>query len=251
MRIKKIQLVLLYGGGRSYLTRASGKFACKFGTADLSKLVEKTFGSKIKIGPVQFSALKPTILDILKFSKRGPQVILPKDSAAIASITGCGAGWKVLDAGAGSGFNAIFLANLGCEVLTVEKDKNFFSVAKKNISIAKEISPLKIEIKNSPAENLMKKNSFDLICLDLQNSERFVKKSFLSLKPGGWLAVYALQSEDLPRVSKEMKKLFGNSKILEVLQREWQSQSFGKKTFTRPKTWMMGHSGFLIFSRKI
>lgn len=250
MKIKKSQLVLLSGGGRSYLSRASGKFSCKFGSADLSLLAGKNFGSKIKIGSVNFSVLKPTVLDILKFCKRGPQVILPKDSAAIAATTGCGVGWKVLDAGAGSGFNAIFLANLGCEVLTIEKDKNFFALAQKNISLAKEILPLKIEIKNSSVEKFFKKDSFDLISLDLRSAEKFVKKSFLSLKAGGWLAVYALQSEDLPRVSVAMKKTFGNLKIIEVLQREWQSQHFGKKTFTRPKTWMMGHSGFLIFGRK-
>ncbi len=251
MKIKKNQLLLLSSAEKNYLARASGKFSCKYGSVNLEELAGKTFGVKMRIGGKNFSVVKPTVLDILKFSKRGPQVILQKDSAAIAATTGCGLSWKVLDAGAGSGFNAIFLANLGCDVLTVEKDKNFFSVAKKNISIAKENAPLKIEIKNSPAEKFMRKNFFDLISLDLQNSEKLVKKSFLSLKAGGWLAVYALQSEDLPRVSAAMKKVFENLKIIEILQREWQSQHFGKKTFTRPKTWMMGHSGFLLFSRKI
>ncbi len=251
MKIKRGQIVLLSCREKNYLIRASGKFSCKYGAADLSKIVGKSFGKKIKIGTTAFSILKPTIPDLLKFSKRGPQVILPKDSAAIAAITGCGSGWKVLDAGSGSGFNAIFLANLGCDVLTVEKDKNFFRIAEKNISLAKEVSKIKISIKNSSVEKFFKKDYFDLISLDLQRAEKFVKKSFSSLKHGGWLAVYALQSEDLLRVSEKMKKVFGNAKILEVLQREWQSEKFGKKTFTRPKTWMMGHSGFLLFSRKV
>ena len=251
MKITKASLVLISGSGKNYLVHPAGKFSCKFGTADLSKIVGKNFGSKIKIGSADFSALKPTVLDILKFSKRGPQVILPKDSAAIAAATGCGQGWKVLDAGAGSGFNAIFLAGLGCEVLTIEKDKNFFALARKNISLAKEISPLKIGIKNSSVEKFFRPAAFDLISLDLQSAEKFVKKSFSSLKAGGWLAVYALQSEDLPRISSAINKVFGNLKIIEVLQREWQYQNFGNKTFTRPKTWMMGHSGFLIFGRKI
>ena len=250
MKVKPNESILL-SGSRSYLARASREFSCKFGKANLSMLKGKNFGSKIKIGAETFSVLKPSILDILKFCKRGPQVILPKDSAAIAATTGCGAGWKVLDAGAGSAFNSIFLASLGCEVLSIEKDKNFFALARKNISLAKEAVPLKIEIKNSSVEKAFKKEFFDLITLDLQHAEKFVKKSFASLKAGGWLAIYALQSEDLPRVSTLIKNVFGNLKIIEVLQREWQSQHFGKKTFTRPKTWMMGHSGFLIFARKV
>lgn len=265
------QVVLLAGSDRSYLVRCCGKFSCKYGALNLDKLAGKKFGSEIKIGSETFTILKPNVLDVLEFSKRGPQVVLPKDSAAIASITGCGVGWKVLDAGSGSGFNAIFLANLGCDVLTVEKDRNFFKVAEKNISVAKEILPLEITIKNSSVEKFFRKNYFDLIFLDLQNAEKFVKKSFASLKHGGWVAAYALQSEDLPKISKEVDKNFGNrnnssqnfsvrenpkdfhcnKKIIEVLNREWQSKSFGKKTFTRPKTWMMGHTGFLIFARKI
>lgn len=251
MKIKSRSLILLRGKERKYLARAFGKFSCKCGSTELGGLAGKNFGAKIKIGTEVFSCLKPSAMDILKFSKRGPQVMLPKDSAAIASITGCGAGWKVLDAGAGSGFNAIFLANLGCDVLAVEKDKNFFKVAEKNISAAKEILSLKIAVKNSSVEKFFRRNYFDLITLDLHGAEKFVKKSFASLRPGGWLAVYALQSEDLPKISSAAKKAFGSAKILEVLQREWQSQHFGKKTFTRPKTWMMGHSGFLIFGRKI
>lgn len=252
MKIKSNGIILLCSKGKNYLTRASGKFSCKFGTADLSKLAGKAFGTKIKIGKEIFSILKPTSLDILKFSRRGPQVILPKDSAAIASITGCGLGWKVLDAGSGSGFNAIFLSGLGCEVLTAEKDRNFFKVAEKNISAAKHISPLlKIQIKNSSVEKLLRKNNFDMITLDLQNAGKFVGKSLLSLKSGGWLVVYSLQSEDLPKVCAAMKNAFGNLRISEFLQRDWKFEKFGDKTFTRPKTWMMGHTGFLIFSRKI
>ena len=189
MKIRKNELILLSGGGRKYLTSCAGKFSCKFGSVNLDLFVGKKFGIKIKIGKEKFSAIKPNVLDILRFAKRGPQVILSKDSSAIASVTGCGKGWKVLDAGSGSGFNAIFLANLGCEVLTAEKDKRFFRLAERNILTSNSISPLKIQIKNSPVEKLFRKEHFDLITLDLQNSQKLVRKSFSALKPGGWLCI--------------------------------------------------------------
>jgi tRNA A58 N-methylase Trm61 len=45
-----------------------------------------------------------------------------------------------------------------------------------------------------------------------------------------------------------MKKYeFVNVKILENIQREWQSLG----GLTRPKTYMLAHTGFLTFARKL
>ena len=68
-----------------------------------------------------------TVIDFLKKAKRGPQIILPKDFGLIISVTGCSPGWKVVDAGTGSGFLTILLANLDCKVYTYEKEKRFFN----------------------------------------------------------------------------------------------------------------------------
>jgi tRNA (adenine57-N1/adenine58-N1)-methyltransferase len=187
-----------------------------------------------------------TIIDFLNKAKRGPQVILPKDAGLIVSVTGCSPGWKVVDAGTGSGFLAIFLGNLGCKVFTYEKKKSFYDLAKRNI---KKSGLKNIKIKNSDISKGIKERNIDMITLDMKNPEKVLKHAYKSLKPGGWLVIYSMHIEQIQKVWKELRKYgFGKVRILENLKREWQIEG---RTFTRPKTHMMSHTGFLTFVRKL
>jgi tRNA (adenine57-N1/adenine58-N1)-methyltransferase len=187
-----------------------------------------------------------TIIDFLKKAKRGPQVILPKDAGLIVSVTGCCPGWKVVDAGTGSGFLALFLGNLGCKVYTYEKEERFYNVAKKNI---KNSGLENIKIKNSDITKGIKEKNIDMVTLDMKNPEKVIKHAYKNLKSGGWLVIYSMHIEQIQKVWKELKKYdFKETKILENLQREWQIEG---RTFTRPKTHMLAHTGFLTFARKI
>ena len=186
-----------------------------------------------------------TITDFLNKAKRGPQVILPKDAGLIVSVTGCSPGWKVVDAGTGSGFLSIFLGNLGCNVYTYEKEKKFYEVAKNNI---KKSGVKSIRMKNADITKGIKEKNVDMITLDMKNPEKVIKHAYKSLKPGGWLVIYSLHIEQIQKVWKELRKYdFGKVEVLENLKREWQIEGL---TFTRPKTQMLAHTGFLTFIRK-
>jgi len=243
-KIKKDSLILLLGRGKNYLITPI-KFSCEFGFANLRKLIGKKYGTKIKIGKEEFTVVKPNIVDFLKKAKRGPQIIMPKDSSLILSVTGCSPNWKVVDAGTGSGFLSMFLANLGCRVYSYEKRKEFYEIAKRN---AKNFGLKNIFIKNADITKGIKEKNVDLVTLDMQNPEKAVKNAFKALKSGGWLAVYSMHIEEVKKVYEELKKHnFIGIRILENIQREW--QSLGK--LTRPKTYMLAHTGFLTFARKI
>jgi tRNA (adenine57-N1/adenine58-N1)-methyltransferase len=241
--INKDSLILLLGK-KSYLIRPI-KFSCEFGFYDLRKLTGRKFGARIKIGKESFTVLRPTIIDFLKKAKRGPQIIMPKDLGLIVSVTGCSPGWKVVDAGTGSGFLSLFLANLGCDVHSYEKRKEFYEIAKKN---ANNFGLKNVFLKNADIAKGIKERDLDLITLDLQNPEKIIKHAFKSLKAGGWLTIYSMHIEEVKRVYEELKKYdFTDIKILENIQREW--QSLGK--LTRPKNYMLAHTGFLTFARKL
>lgn len=186
------------------------------------------------------------IIDFLKKAKRGPQVILPRDAAVIVAETGCSPNWKIVDAGTGSGFLALFLANLGCKVYTYEIKKEFYELAKRNI---KNSGLKNIVIKNKDITKGINEKNVDMITLDMKNPEKVIKHAFKSLKSKCWLVVYSMHIEEVKRVFNEISRYqFNEIKILENLQREWQIE--GKK-FTRPKTHMLAHTGFLTFARKI
>jgi len=242
-KINKNSLILLLGK-KNYLLRLI-KFSCEFGFFDLRKLTGKRFGTKIKIGKESFTIVRPNIIDFLKKAKRGPQIIMPKDSGLIISITGCSPGWKVVDAGTGSGFLTLFLGNLGCKVYSYEKNKKFFEIAKSNL----EKSELKnVIIKNSDITKGIKEKDVDMVTLDMKNPEKVVKHAFRALKHGGWIAVYSMHIEEVKKVFNEIKKYnFTDLRIIESIQREWQSV----KQFTRPKNYMLAHTGFLTFARRL
>jgi tRNA (adenine57-N1/adenine58-N1)-methyltransferase len=244
MKISKNDFILLLGKKKSYLVKPKS-FCCEFGKIELKKFVGRKYGTRIKIGNEKFTIVKPNILDLLKKAKRGPQVILPKDASVIISVTGCSPGWKVVDAGTGSGFLALFLANLGCKVYSYEKRKEFYEIAKKNV---KEFGFRNVFLKNKDITKGIKEKNIDLITLDMKNPEKVIKHAYKSLKSGGWIAVYSMHIEEVKKVHRELEKYsFSDIKIIETIQREWQSVG----GLTRPKTHMLAHTGFLTFARKI
>lgn len=248
--MKEKELALLLSKRSSYLVEVgSKKLHTKDGIFDLNKLKKKNFGSKIKthLGR-EFSIVKPNILEILeKKIKRLPQIIMPKDIALILSFTGVGPGSLLVDAGTGSGFLAIFMANYikPGKVVTYENNKRFIETAKKNINTSRLSKFIKLKQKDIIKGIAEKK--VDLITLDMKNAEKVVKHAYKALKPGGFLVVYSPYIGQAFTVLKEMKrKGFCYIKTVENIVREWQAEKY-----IRPKTIGLMHTGFLTFARKV
>ncbi len=185
-------------------------------------------------------------IDIENRYKRGPQVITRKDAAAIIANVGLRPDWKCLDLGGGSGFLALFLANLvpNGSVITYEIKKEHSEIIRKNI----ETSGLKnVKMINKPAEKFTG-SGYDLITMDVKGADKLVKKAFSALRSGGFAAVYSPHIEQQIEVMKMMEKAkFSNVKIIETIQREWTSVH----GFTHPRPSQVVHTGFITFGRKI
>jgi tRNA (adenine57-N1/adenine58-N1)-methyltransferase len=247
--LKKGEVILLLSKESSYLIEVKkGELHTKDGIFKLDEILKKKFGDKIKthLGK-EFIIVKPTINDILeKKIKRTAQVILPKDAALILAQTGISSDSLVIDFGTGSAYLAIFLANYLSKgkVVTYEKNKEFAKIASENIKA----SGLKnIKLKRKDVSKGVEERNADLVTIDLQHPEKFIKLAYRVLKLGGWLAVYSPTIEEMLKVKKEIKKFnFLQPVAVENIVREWKL----KKT-TRPKTMGIMHTGFLIFARKI
>jgi len=252
--MKDGELVLLYSKDESYIVTGSKDMHTRSGVIKLKLLKKKKFGDEIKthLGKT-FTIMKPTIIDILeKRARRLPQIITPKDIGLILAKTGIGPGSNVVDAGAGSGFLSIMVANYvrPGKVATYEKNKKFVKVVKENIKA----SGLKKFIKLKQ-RNVMKgfdEKNVDLVTLDLENSEKIVKHAYKSLRPGGWLVVYSPYIEQVIKIIKEVRrKNFSSPKTFENIVREWQSDAYESEVYTRPKTVGLMHTGFITFARKM
>ncbi len=239
--------VLLAGKERSFLVDTEQKeFHSNYGIVDIKKI---RYGQKIRssLGH-EFVCIKPTITDLLRKCRRGPQIVTPKDAAQVIAVTGVTAGWKCLDLGSGSGFLALFLGNAvlpNGSVVTYEKKKDFAKNVEKN---AKFCGLDKIvKVKNKPAEKFTEKE-LDLITTDMPDAEKVVKKCLASLRAGGWLCCYSPHIEQQIKVRQQMEKTgFVNIRTTETTQREWTSL----KGFTHPRYGPIGFTGFMTFGRKV
>lgn len=246
MKIKLDDKVLLLGKDDSHLVTVSNKkFNTRSGVVELGKLAGKSYGSGMKthIGK-KFFLIKPTILDLFNRLTRTAQVILPKDISLILAYTGVSSDSLVIDAGTGTGYLAIFLANYlpNGKVVTYEKNKQFVKIARENIKL----SGLKnLKLKRRDISKGIDEKNVDLVTLDLQHPEKIVKHAYKSLKVGGWLVVYSPTVEEVIRVVKGVKKYFSEIKTTENIVREWQTERT-----TRPKTMGLMHTGWLLFARK-
>lgn len=244
--IKKNQDILLVSNERKYLVKCSGKFSTKYGTIDLDKLVGKKLGSKAKMGSESYIAIEPSIVDFIeKGAKRGPQTILPKDASIILAITGLGKESTVVDSGTGSAYLSLFLGAHAKKVYTYERNEDFAKKAQENI----ERSGLKnIKMTNKDFSACKEKN-VDVVTLDMKEPNLTKAKSIL--KSGGWVSVFCLHMEQIQNVCNQLFELnFTRPTIIENIYRPWQCE-IGDHTYTRPKTQMLGHTGFLVFARKL
>jgi tRNA (adenine57-N1/adenine58-N1)-methyltransferase len=242
----KIQRVLIGKDRRSfYVSDLTKDFHTQFGFINKKELKKKkgivktNKGEKFFIFPAGFS-------DRFKRLKRGAQIITLKDAGVIIAETGINKKSKILDAGGGSGAIACVLGNIAEQVITYEINKNFVKIIEENIS---NLELKNVIVKNKDITRGISEKNLDLIILDLLNPEKIVDNAAKALKPGGFLAAYL---PSVTQVADFVRKISRNdsfilSKIIETIQREWKIE----KKIARPEFRMLGHTGFLVFVRRV
>lgn len=247
-KIKQGDLVLLLSKERGFLVKVEKgkKLHTDFGVIDLSNAISKKYNSVVKTHKgKEFVLAKPSIVDFLnKKARMMPQAVRPKDAALILAFTGLNKNSVVVEAGTGSAWLTLFLANYVKKIYSYEKRKDFFENAKKNIRA----SGLKnIVLKNKDIRQGIDERNVDAVILDMKNAEQVVRHVFLTLKPAAWLVVYSPYIEQVKVVVEEIKKYnFAQILTVENILRPWDVRGH-----TLPKRQGLLHTGFLTFARKV
>ncbi len=178
--------------------------------------------------------------------KRDAQIIPLKDIGLIIAETGMNKNSKIVDAGAGSGALACFLAHLCKEVVTYEIREDFINIVKKNIELLN-IKNLKINNKN--IYNGISEKNMDVVILDLPEPWKAIDSARKALNIGGFLVSYSPcipQTMDfVNEINKD--KNFVHMKTSEIIEMEWEIE----ERKVRPKSKGIGHSGLISFCRRI
>ena len=235
--------------GKKYVLKPGMEFQSDLGIIKADVLDSAEIGDEVKSHlDHTFKIMKPNINDFIDIMDRRCSILIQKDIGQVLVHTGLGAGSRVVDAGTGAGAIALNFGNVvgpQGQVYTYEIREDFAEVAKKNID---NFGITNIEVKNKDIKEGIDEDNIDLVFLDLPKPYEIFEDVWDCLNVGGWLCVYAPyvgQAEISYRIAKKLG--FYNIEIIELLERGLEVRQQG----VRPKTRMVGHSGYLVFARKL
>ncbi len=198
---------------------------------------------------VKYFVIKPGFLDFYKSMKRGPQIITLKDASAIGVYTGISPGMRVLDAGLGSGAMTAYAANLvrpSGMVYSYELREDFIDIGKRNLEKMGLLDY--VTIKNKDVYKTIDEKDLDVIVLDVPSPERALKNAKKALKVGGYLAVYVPTITQVSLFCDNLEESgISLIKVIDLIEYPWKVK--GKAV--RPENMILGHTGFIIITRKM
>jgi len=208
---------------------------------DYSGPVETHMGKK-------FFILKPSIIDFIEKMEKRAQIVYPKDSAIIIGLTGLSSGARVVEAGTGVAGMTLMLANAirpEGKVYSYEIRKEHQDQARAHLEEAG-LSKF-VELKNKDIYDGIDEKDVDAVILDLPEPWMVSPHAVHSLKFGGYLVSYSPSIEQVKRFVTSLPKQFQDVNTIEVILRDWEISN----ERCRPKTRMIGHTGFITTARKL
>ncbi len=183
--------------------------------------------------------------EILKKCKRGPQVVLPKDIGVILAYSGVGKNSTVVDAGAGSGWLAVSLANVAKKVISYEWREEFAELAEKNAKRAGVSESLEIKRKN--VLEGIDEREVDLVTFDFADSDKAVPHAHAALRKGGMVFGYLPHVEQAKKFFEACEQSgFGEMNMVECIVRNYLVRQAG----VRPENTGLTHTAYIVFGVK-
>lgn len=205
-----------------------------------------------------YLAQRPLLQDFVLSMPRGATVIYPKDAALIVGLADIYPGARVVEAGVGS-------AALTCSLLravgdagavhSFEKREDFAEVAGGNIELFFGQLPENWQLSVGDFAEVGQQQARELhqwadrAVLDMLAPWDCVASVAHMLRPGGVLCVYVATTTQLSRIVEVLRAdgRWTEPEASETMQRSWHTQGLA----VRPSHRMVGHTGFLVFARKL
>ncbi len=203
-------------------------------------------------GGVAYLALRPLLSDFVLSMPRGATVVYPKDAAQIIGVADIFPGARVLEAGAGSGaLTCSLLRAVGDQgsVHSYERREDFAEVARTNVAAFFGVEPSTWSITVGDLVETMTDEPVDRAVLDMLAPWECVDAVGGVLRPGGVLCSYVATTTQLSTVVERLRDHGGFTEPTssETIVRTWHVEGLA----VRPDHRMIGHTGFLVTSRRL
>lgn len=201
---------------------------------------------------LKFTAFKPLLGDFVLSMPRGATIVYPKDAAMIIGVADVFPGAKVIEAGVGSGALSISLLRaIGPEgeLSSFERREDFAEIASKNVKTYFNGLPSQWKLTIGSVQDSETEKKYDRVILDMLAPWECVPFAAEVLRPGGVFLAYVATTTQLSSTAEALKEdgNFTEPLSSETIVRDWHHEGLA----VRPMQRMIGHTGFLIVSRRM
>ena len=201
---------------------------------------------------LKFTAFKPLLADYVLTMPRGATIVYPKDAAMIVGLADIYPGALVLEAGVGSGALTISLLRAvgpDGKVDSIERRADFAENAHSNISNYFGEKPANWSLSVGDLQDQNFESEYDRVVLDMLAPWECVDLAARALRPGGVFLAYVATTTQLSVTAEALKDdgRFTEPESSETIVRGWHHEGLA----VRPQQRMIGHTGFLIQSRRM
>ena len=201
---------------------------------------------------LKFTAFVPLLADYVLSMPRGATIVYPKDAAMIVGSADVYPGSRVLEAGVGSGALTISLLRaVGKDgyVHSIERRDDFAKNARENVTNYFGGTPENWLLDVDSFQDFPHTETFDRVILDMLAPWECVATSADVLRPGGVFLAYVATTTQLSATAEALKEdgRFTEPESSETLVRGWHHEGLA----VRPQQRMIGHTGFIIQSRRM
>ena len=201
---------------------------------------------------LKFTAFIPLLTDYVLSMPRGATIVYPKDAALIVGFADIFPGARVLEAGVGSGALTLSLLRAvgpSGSVHSVERREEFAANATSNIENYFGSRPKNWSLAIGSVQDQEFDHQFDRVILDMLAPWECVEMAAKVLRPGGVFMAYVATTTQLSATAEALKEdgHFTEPESFESMVRGWHHEGLA----VRPQQRMIGHTGFLIFSRRM
>ena len=236
------------------ITLVAGKeFHTHKGSIQHDELIDSPEGSVITTtGGVTYLAMRPLLSDYVLSMPRGAAVVYPKDAGQVVHMADIFPGARVVEAGVGSGaLTMSLLRAVGDDgrVSSYERRADFADIARVNVEdFFGGPHPAWTLTVGDLVESLTE-TDVDRVVLDMLAPWDCLEAVSRALVPGGVLICYLATATQLSRTAEALRAqgTFTEPHAWESLVRGWHLEGLA----VRPEHRMVGHTGFLVTSRRL
>ena len=207
-------------------------------------------------GGIEFLAVRPLLADYVLSMPRGAAVVYPKDAGQIVAMADIYPGARVVEAGVGSGALTMSLLRAvgdGGSLHSIERREDFAAIARANVEGffggPHPAWTLSVGDLSDVLPVVAPAGSVDRVVLDMLAPWENLEAVADALSPGGVLIAYVATTTQLSRLAEDVRDdgRFTEPQAWESLVRGWHLEGLA----VRPEHRMVGHTGFLLTTRRM